>query len=190
MSSDPDLWVPTFQEVLGAALNLARRNLWRVRPLYDMEDLMGEAYVVFARCVRKYPRVVDPPHFMALFLSAWARTLHSMASRRTRSASGHTVPGSEVRDDGSVYDPMDQAAVTVPRWKEEERFLERVEAAPPAVRALIEGLDRVGRPRKCGARRAGGTRETTNAFLCRIAQVPDTVDLRGELNAFLEHGSV
>lgn len=191
MKQPDKLWYPTWPEVEGAAMNLGRRNLWRVRPLYDIEDLMGEAYIVFLRIVRKYPRVIDPPHFMSLFLSSWSRVLHSMASRRTKSASGHVVPVPRSRGaDGEELDPLDLAATTIPSWQQDEIFRARVAEAPAPVQALIEGLDRPGRPRRC-ARRANGTRETTNAYLCRIAKVdPEATDLRGELNRFLESGSV
>ncbi len=184
-------WTPTWKEVEGAATNFARRNLWRCRPLYEMEDLMGEAYVVFLRLVKRYPRVVDPPHFMSLFLMSWSRILHSIASRRTRSASGHVAIGG-FRQAEETEGTSAIQAVPDPNpapWSDEQ-FQARLDKAPAPIRALVEGLERSGRPRRC-ARFANGTRMTTNQFLCRIAQVdPKTTDLRSQLFAWLESGSV
>lgn len=181
-------WVPTWEEVAGAATNLARQNLWRVSPLYDMDDLLQEARLKFLYLQRKYPRVVDPPHFMSLFYRSFVNHLHRLAASRGRSASGHVVHLPRSAEDRSEdqHDPIEALPDQSVNIGAEERFETRLEKADPAVQALVRG---VNGPRPVRRRRKDtGARETTNTFLCRLARldVPDPA-LRQKLSTFLDN---
>jgi len=50
-----------------------RENLWRFDPVNDFADVMQEARILFLKLERKYPTVVDAPHFFALYKTSLLR---------------------------------------------------------------------------------------------------------------------
>lgn len=183
-------WTPMFSEVEGAAVNLCRRNLWRVSPLYDFEDLMQEARLKFLQLQIKYPRVVEAPHFMSLFYISFVNHLHRLASQRHRDAMGHTAGvwnqgrAMEHFDDGDE-DTLASLADPRPYAVAEECFDARVMQASAMIRALVERVNASVR-KITRRRRATGARESTNTFLCRLVGLdPDHVDMRRELDLFV-----
>lgn len=185
-------WIPTFGEVEGAAANLCRKNLWRVAPLYEFDDLMQEARLKFLYVQLKYPRVIDPPHFMVLFLRSFTNHLHRLAAARGRSASGHVevggLRGKQVQADREQSDPIASLPSRDAGVDLEEQFERRIEQASPEIQALVRGVSSSTRRPKL--RRRYGQRETTNSFLCRLAGVnPGEVNLRVQLDAFLNESS-
>jgi len=65
--------------VEGYSVNFITKNLWRVEAGFQIDDLKQEAYVVFLRCVRLYPHLETPQHFMALFKTAWTNHFNDLA---------------------------------------------------------------------------------------------------------------
>lgn len=70
--------------VEGWVVNYINAHLWRVRPQFEFDDLFQEAYVCFAVCCERYPAVIDPPHFMALFKRTFTNRVVDMSNRRTK----------------------------------------------------------------------------------------------------------
>lgn len=65
---EPMVWQPRWEpEIKGWAAKTIKKNIWRYDHLHSFEDLMQDAYVCFLVCCERYPRVVEAPHFMALF---------------------------------------------------------------------------------------------------------------------------
>lgn len=65
-----------------AANNFAKRNEWRLYPVYSKADIVQEAYIVFLRICNKYPMVNDPRHFMRLFMVTLTNVCHNLAAKR------------------------------------------------------------------------------------------------------------
>ena len=77
---------PTFKGAIeGYVANFAAKHGWRVSRLHQRDDIMQEAYLIFDRCVKAYPDVETPQHFMALFKRAWFNHFTDMANDDTRS---------------------------------------------------------------------------------------------------------
>jgi len=57
-------------------------NKWRFDPIYDVDDLLQDAYLTFRRVVAAYPRVVEAKHLMSLFQRAMWNEMHDKARRK------------------------------------------------------------------------------------------------------------
>lgn len=68
----------------GWALTYSRRNVWRVQPMMDEDDLMQEARMAFEDCKRAYPHITDKGHFMSLFMTSFKRAVDYYAYKRSR----------------------------------------------------------------------------------------------------------
>lgn len=80
-----DAYAPEWEgPVAGWAVNHAAQNVWRVSRDYEVADLIGEAYVVYARCAKRYPALDTPQHFMSLFQRAFSNRIHDLANANTR----------------------------------------------------------------------------------------------------------
>lgn len=61
-------WKPVWEsEIRGWTANYIRENKWRYEYINEIEDLMQDAYLVFLKVIDSYPRVVEAPHFMAIY---------------------------------------------------------------------------------------------------------------------------
>jgi len=76
---------PSFEgPIQGYATNTITKQLWRFQPGYDRDDLLQEAWLVFARCASRYPLLDTPQHFMALYKSALKRHLDALSTKVSR----------------------------------------------------------------------------------------------------------
>ena len=78
-------WSPKWEgHIRGWAVNFIRKNQWRCDRLHDFDDLLQDAYLVFLKIEERYPRVVHPPHFMALYKRALQNQFHDLARLRKK----------------------------------------------------------------------------------------------------------
>lgn len=181
------VWEPSWDEVQPAARNIARRSLWRLAPMYDMDDLMQEARIVFLRISRRYPNIIEAPHFMAMFKLAWVNEINTLSNRRTRDAMGHATRVEQTHepqrdeDSRSVWDRVQGRLTRVDHQPgadkrpvaavTDESFYDVLLGADPDIRLLVDRLDDPKRPRRMRQQGRRGRRETTNEYLCRLAGV-------------------
>lgn len=141
------------------AIQTALRNRWRVTPLYDLDDLIQEAIIVFLKCQAKYTSVTDPPHFMRLFQIALINRITTLANKRTKRGYGITesltdLTPAQARDSSGIAEV------------ELEDLLESVQCGP--IRELVIQLIKSEiKPRRkiCGITRK---RETRLRFAARL----------------------
>ena len=96
-------YLPIFEgPIQGYCANNIQANLWKVQPLYDRDDMMQEAYLVFIRCAGKYPALDTPQHFMSLFKMAWSRHIIDLAKRATNARACVSATAVD-REDGTAY---------------------------------------------------------------------------------------
>jgi len=144
----------------GWTVNYTRRNLWRVIPLHDFEDLVQDGFFRFLVCVERYPEVVDPPHFMRLYQRAFTNHIHDLADARGRS-------GTVAADVNLDLIPDSHAASD---FAEVEMRL-KLEGAPAPLLQLLASLRELPDDLLEFARdRASGARETTEERLQRLAR--------------------
>lgn len=74
------LWQPVWEgPIQGWAIKFIQQNKWRVDRLHEFDDLLQDAYLTFLKIEAKYPRVIEAPHFMALFKTAMQNELWDKA---------------------------------------------------------------------------------------------------------------
>lgn len=161
----------------------ARDNLWRMPSSWDLDDLVQEGFFVFAKLRIRYPDVRQKRHFMALLKSSFKNRITDLSNGRTRF---HEVPFAMVmlEDDtertfleGVLSPESDLASVLV-----------LVKNAPKEVREVFELLMSDAGLTKLYSdfRRDGGSRETTNEFLCRLlGRDPTEVDISALVRGYL-----
>lgn len=78
-------WEPVWEgSVKGWAIKFNRRNRWRLDSINGDADLLQEAFIVFLKICRKYPRVMDPAHFMALYKRAMENQMHDRSKHTSK----------------------------------------------------------------------------------------------------------
>jgi DNA-directed RNA polymerase specialized sigma24 family protein len=80
-------WVPSWEGVIeGWSRKFIRLHQWRCDSIHTPDDLIQDAYLIYLKVYERYPRIYDPPHFMALFQRAMWNNLndHSRYARRKR----------------------------------------------------------------------------------------------------------
>lgn len=76
----------------GWTVKYINNQLWRMRPLYDFDDLYQECYIYFIDCVKRYvnhpradrPPVTQAPHFMSLYRITIVNGMNDIATLRTK----------------------------------------------------------------------------------------------------------
>lgn len=158
----------------GWVVNFINKQLWRVRPHFEFDDLYQDAYMFFLVCTERYPEVVDPPHFMSLFQRCFSNRINDLASRRTKDrVFAYYDENSEIGPPTSG-DILMRQQKTCPEMMQADLDL-LLDDAPPAVRALAETC--LSAPDELLAflrDEATGLRETIGERLGRLLGVPAT----------------
>lgn len=83
-----EVWKPKWDpEIKGWTIKYVVKNKWRYEYVNDIEDLMQDAYLVYIKVCDSYPRVVDAPHFMALYKTSLRNMLHDKSREYGRKLS-------------------------------------------------------------------------------------------------------
>jgi DNA-directed RNA polymerase specialized sigma24 family protein len=174
---------PTWKgPIEGWATNHINRNLWKVTPRYDFDDLFQDAYLFFLICCERYTTVSTPQHFMSLFQRCLSNHILDLAAKRTKEA--------QVSANVILNESGDDLISTL---KAKRSGLEEVESAiliedavgPLAnIAEALLMVDEEDLPKYHRAR--GRVRETTEQYLRRIAKVDDSVPIVEIVAAYLE----
>lgn len=91
--------------VEGYIVNYVKANGWKVAATMEHADLRQEAFIVYERVCRSYPKVREPAHMMALFKTAWHRRFLDLANSDTdqRAHEGPLTFDRKCDDDGDEY---------------------------------------------------------------------------------------
>jgi hypothetical protein len=168
----------------GWAYRYAVRNLWRVFPDYDLDDLISESMLAFAKCLKAYPDA-NEVHYAALFRTTFTRQVTNMANERRAK---FTIAQTDLTpEDGESIEPQTDNGYAV----SEAELTMLTKEAPPHIQNLVQGLatrvEETGlRPRRM---KKGSRLETINEFLCRVAGVDSTLcQMADELLDWLRFG--
>jgi len=173
-------FVPEFQgPIEGWVVNFLKRNYWKVAPLYDWDDLFQEAYLKFLVVSEKYPEVVDPPHFMALFKTSFIRRFIDLSKKKMLDP---TILEADLF-------PIDGEPGTLemnsPTYEDDCFVCMMMHYAPIEIKILIEAFDdpkiRAKFQTKFLTVRTGnkkGRKETTNERICRILGIAPGTQVR------------
>lgn len=72
----------------GWLIITAQRNYWRVASYYEVDDLIADGFLIWAKCRKRYSNVTERRHFMALFKVAYTNHIIGLANKRTRITGG------------------------------------------------------------------------------------------------------
>lgn len=159
----------------GWVVSYVESNLWRVRPQYEFDDLFQEAYLCFAICCERYPEVVDPPHFMALFKRTFFNRLVDMSNRRTKDRAFSYDENSELGPPSDSGDLLERQQRLCPEMLAAEADL-HVADAPGPIRELVATIQAAPEELLCFLRsEATGLRETLEDRLARLGGVASWV---------------
>jgi len=93
------VWEPVWE---GAVKNWAsgyiNKQQWRCDIIVGHDDLLQDAYLIFLKLCGRYPRVIDPRHFMALFKTSLTNAIHDKSSRATRKGECLVDLGADISD--------------------------------------------------------------------------------------------
>lgn len=142
------------------ARSYLKKKVWRTLPLYDLEDLMQEAWFAWNRCLRYE---VEDRHMMALFKRAVVNMLINICTARSRKPYTKDADGTEILS----------ALCSATGCIDEVEMQMLLDDAPEPVRVVIAEFGR----RRHRMRRRGMVRETTNQYLSRLAGLDQDVDM-------------
>lgn len=181
------MYSPAFEgPIEGYVMNFINKHCWKVARAYQREDLKQEAYLIFLRCVGKYPDLETPQHFMALFKTAWNRHFIDLANEDTASRilvqapvatmeDGYEVPyeiAGDTDHDGHLSLLLEQAP------REISMVLNLFLNAPQEILDLSLGSWN-GRDRRY---KAGGSQR-----ICQMLGLPQNRDVLKEVEEYFQH---
>lgn len=165
----------------GWIIQHARRNYWRVASSMDLDDLIQEGFVTYARCRDRYD-VEEKGHFMSLVKMAVTNHTTILAKQQSRL---HEVAVSQLATPG-----------------QEDAFFEKrlggelseadmnlvLAQAPDAIKRLMAIVtSESGRRMMCKPawRTRDGVRATNNDRLCRLLGISEQIDLEAWMREIL-----
>ncbi len=163
-------WSPSWQgPVQQWSAKFIKANKWRCDRIYDFEDLMQEAHLIFLRISDKYPRIIEPRHFMGLYKVALSNWFHDRASYMKRH--GQAV------DLG--IDPMELCLGQTGELRHAGLLGLLLDEAPQELRLALALL--AENPEALRSEITKGQRENLNMKLRRILGLSETFDLKAAL---------
>src|ERR1039458_4539334 len=148
------------QGVEGWIYKTSKANLWRVVPLYDLNDLIQEGFLYFCIINHKYPNVTSRAHMMRLFQRSFINHLHDLAEMRTKRPTPEPLT---IENGGEMISGFLDAAF--------QTFIAQAPAHIRSVLVLFNTEDGCRKLRAAHRIRPGGTRETRNERWCRLIGV-------------------
>jgi hypothetical protein len=155
----------------------AYKNFWRVHHYMDVDDLIQEGYVQYARVIARYPEATDAAHIMRLFQIMYTQRLNILATQRTRER--------EIIDEIELqsFDSFEPEGGTL------QALIAQAPAPVAALIKLLQSDNGCKRLRAAYRRRRTGERETTNERLCRLVGLdPTACDLPAMVKAHFGKG--
>lgn len=150
-----------------------KNNKWRVDHIHDFKDLMQDAWIIFDKICRMYPRVIDPANFFSLYKRAIINKMHDRSCARTRHSKVEAVLPEDVADFfiGRIGEAGNAGYVAA-----------LLEELPEEMRAAIEHLTS-NEPRQ--RKPKNGPRENLSRRICRDLGLPKDRDPVKELKELL-----
>lgn len=182
--NQPD-WDDRFQ---GWAMKFIAKNKWRCDPIDDFEDLMQDAYLIFRYVRTSYPLVTEPKHLMSLFKVAMVNEFNDKSKARSKRSAAEISFETLVGEDLTLVETIGE--------NNNEGYLRLLlNELPVEVRLALdafhddEKLAKLRQPKVQSklAKLAGlpVKQLSFNEMLCRIINLPKTIDLVGLIRSAL-----
>lgn len=167
-------WSPQWEgSIKSWASKFIIENQWHCDRIHEFDDLLQDAHLIYLKIAERYPRVVEPKHFMALFQVALRNKIHdhSRYMRRKRLLHEETsVDAAEIiaSQVGETTNHGYLRALIAEAPEELRLALILLETQPETLRTQVPGL-----------------RENLNMRLRRILGVEGKFDFAGLLRSML-----
>lgn len=175
----------------GWIAQTARSNLWRVAGYYELDDLIQDGYMCYAKCHSRYthlskkrhPLKDDRKRFMRLVQVSFENHITTLAWKRTRLPEQAL---SNIVDANTSEQSFWEA--TLPATQEHMSAAMLLKTAPQEIQALFkllvdDALSLGAYARGLGHNRRRIRRETNNEYYCRALGLdPKVFDLIGLVN--------
>lgn len=168
------LRLPFKGPIEGFAINYTRKNEWRLKGHVLVEDVLADAYKVYAECFERYGGVVDTPEwFMSLFKRSFINYFNAV--------SNYTTFLDKVGGLDALLSEDPDLQETIGADKNLGELVIKISQAPDAVKKVVEFLIDNSAHHKAfeavwlaqGKKKVGG-----NEYLCRaLGYNPRKVDL-------------
>lgn len=166
------VWEPVWEGVVkNWAASFIKKQQWRCDRIHEFDDLLQDCYLIFLKLVERYPRVIEPHHFMALFKTSVRNSFHDKSSYKQRKGQYHLELPADVSD--SCVEQIGEATNA-------GYLMALLGEAPEELRLALALL--VNDPSSLigqGSHRM--TRENLNMKLRRILGLESTFDLKAAL---------
>src|ERR1700719_4157641 len=172
----------------GWAAKFITKNRWRYESIYEFNDLMNDAYLIFRHVKASYPLITEPSHLMALFKTAMVNDLIDKAKYKSRKYAAE-ISYEEVYHNN--YDQDMKIIDTLGENNNEGLLRVILSELPPEVRMALDAFNdeeklAILRKKKKQPRLAiiagfPKKRETINDTLCKIIGLHKSIDLVGLL---------
>jgi len=163
-------WGPDYIKWTAAFI---RDNKWRVDRIHDVQDLMQDAWLIFDKISKTYPRVTDPANFFGLYKRAIINKFHDRSCTKTR------------RGKVEVTLPEDVADFFIGRIGEAGNAgyaAALINELPEEMKLVIQHMtSNESRPRRCRSQ----PRENLSMRICRSMGLPEGRDPVKELKELL-----
>ena len=169
-------WEPKWNDTPRQwAAKFIRRNQWRCDRIYEFDDLMQEAYLIFLKITQKYPRVIEPHHFMGLYKMAVANWFHDRAAYMQRKNTQHV---------DLAVDPMELCLGQTGELRHAGELAILLSEAPHELRLALSLLTDNPAALKA-SHKPKELRENLNMKLRRILGLSENFDLKAALTELL-----
>lgn len=158
----------------------ASKNLWKVQPFLEYDDLIQEGFWMFYRVKAKYPKV-NKRHLMSLFYRSYSNHIIYLAQKRTKNA--ELLACDIVDVDGNLFDMWDSVC--------EPNYVDTLIAHAPEpldkLLRVIQTDEVIAKLRRPYRYKLSTGQETFNDRLCGIIGVnPASINLHKMLKQYLE----
>lgn len=167
-------WSPQWgPEYIKWTTGFLRANKWRVDAIHDLSDLMQDAWLIFHKICKTYPRVTDPKYFFSLYKRAMINKMHDRSCARTRHRKVEVVLPEDIADFfiGRIGEAGNAGYVSA-----------LLHELPEEIQAVIQHMTTIQeKPRRV----RGAPRENLSRRICREMGLPEDRDPVKELKELL-----
>lgn len=168
------IWTPQWEgPVEKWARSYIWANRWRCDSIHDPDDLLQDAYLIFIKVSKAYPKVIEAAHFMALFKTALRNQITDQARYVQRKRISHVEIGLDTSELYSIVGDLTNAG----------HLLAALAEAPEEVRMALDILEK--RPKALRRTSKRRHRDNMNTKLRRLAGIKNGFDVMGTLKQLL-----
>ena len=177
-------WTPVWEgDIQNYAKSYISKNAWKVDEVNSFDDLLQDAYLVFHKVKTAYPRVVEAPHFMALFKTALANSMIDKARYRQRKLEIMATQDADISEAMNGQLPL---AEVVGEYSNDGHIRIVLEELPEEIKLILSVFSDEEKLKLLRQKtRRSPVRETLVMKLCRVAGVPWRKEIATELREAL-----